>query len=142
MMKSGKWPLALALLLLGSAIGLFAGMVIGGAVNAGKWFNLSPWLLWGVPAAKIAFEIAQALTIGGLVFMAFALSPKSPAFSRALSFIAFAAAVWAISGTAYLFLTYLNISGGLFSLDNTFFDQFWIFLTRHAWFSKFNSNSI
>lgn len=129
MMKSGKWLLALALLLLGSAIGLFAGMVIGGAVNAGKWFNLSPWLLWGVPAAKIAFEIAQALTIGGLVFMAFALSPKSPAFSRALSFIAFAAAVWAISGTAYLFLTYLNISGGLFSLDNTFFDQFWIFLT-------------
>lgn len=129
MMKSGKWPLALALLLLGSAIGLFAGMVIGGAVNAGKWFNLSPWLLWGVPAARIAFEIAQALTIGGLVFIAFALSPKSPAFSRALSFIAFAAAVWAISGTAYLFLTYLNISGGLFSFDNTFFDQFWIFLT-------------
>lgn len=129
MIKSAKWPIALVLLLTGSAIGLYLGMVVGGAANPSGLIDVGPWLRWVTPATRIVFEVAQALAIGGLVFMAFALSAKSPAFHRAVGIVAFSAAVWAIAGTGYLFLTYLNITGGLFSLDNLFFDQFWIFLT-------------
>jgi len=129
MNKSAKWPLAITLLLLGSGLGLIVGMFVGGAASPTGLIEISPWLRWGAPAVRILFEISQALTIGGLVFTAFALQPKSPAFLRTLSFVAVAASTWALAGTGYLFLTYLNITGGVFSLDNTFADQFWIFLT-------------
>ena len=129
MIKSGKWPIALTLLLLGSGIGLYIGMTVGGAANIRAYFNIPLWLIWGAPLAKVIFEIAQALTIGGLVFTSFALEAKSPAFPRAIKFISTAAVIWALAGTSYLFLTYLNINGGFFNLDNAFFDQFWIFLT-------------
>lgn len=129
MNKSSSWPIALILLLLGSGLGLYIGMTVGGGADTGGWFNVGPLLIWGTPALKVGFEIAQAITIGGLVFIAFALPSKSPAFPSAIKFVSYAAATWAVIGTAHLFFTYLTINGGVFNFDNSFFDQFWIFLT-------------
>ena len=129
MKTSTRWPLAITLLLIGSGLGLLIGMFVGGAANPPGLIDASIWLRWAAPGARVIYDIAQALTIGSLVFAAFALSPNKPALARLLSFTAVAASFWAFAGTAYLLFTYLNITGTGISLDSSFADQFWIFLT-------------
>lgn len=129
MNTSARWPIALTLLLIGSGLGLLIGMFVGGAANPPGLLDTSIWLRWVAPIARVLYDVSQALTIGSLVFAAFSLAPKQPAFARVTSFSAVSAALWALSGTAYLLFTYLNITGTDISLDSSFADQFWIFLS-------------
>ncbi|NDC19051.1 MAG: copper transporter [Microbacteriaceae bacterium] len=74
-------------------------------------------------------DVAEAITIGSLIFTAFALVPGTKAFTSTLLAAALSAGVWALAGTAYLVTTYLAITGSPLSLDQTFGDQFYIFVT-------------
>ena len=120
----------IALLLLGSAVGLIAAMFIGGAAAPSLLGDTGPFLRWAPPALKGIVDLAQAISIGTLVFTAFALTQKTRAFSLGIGLAAVSSAVWALAGSAYLLVTYMAISGSAFSLGTTFADQFYIFLTQ------------
>lgn len=119
----------LSLLLLGLAVGLIVGMFVGGAAAPNALGDVGDSLRWITPALRSVNDLAEAVTIGSLVFAAFALEAKSKAFTKTISLAASSAAVWALAGTAYLVSTYLAISGSEISLDKSFADQFYIFLT-------------
>jgi putative copper resistance protein D len=119
----------LSLLLLGLAVGLIVGMFVGGAAAPNALGDVGDSLRWITPALRSVNDLAEAVTIGSLVFAAFALEAKSKAFTKTISLAAASAAVWALAGTAYLVSTYLAISGSEISLDKSFADQFYIFLT-------------
>jgi len=119
----------LSLLLLGSAVGLVVGMFVGGAAAPSALGDVGNSIRWITPALRSINDLAEAVTIGSLVFAAFALEAKSKAFTKTVSLAATAAAVWALAGTAYLVTTYLAITGSQFSFEKTFADQFYIFIT-------------
>jgi putative copper resistance protein D len=127
--KSTKLTLAFILLALGLALGIVVGMFVGGAAAPSQLGDVGDLLRWGAPALRGLTDIAEAVTIGSLVFAAFALSSRTRAFSRTLVVAAVSAAVWAVAGTAYLFATYLAITGSALSLDQKFADQFYIFIS-------------
>jgi len=119
----------LSLLLLGLAVGLVVGMFVGGAAAPSALGDVGNSIRWLTPSFRSISDLAEAVTIGSLVFAAFALEAKSKAFTKTVSLAATAAAVWALAGTAYLVATYLAITGSQFSLDKSFADQFYIFIT-------------
>jgi putative copper resistance protein D len=119
----------LSLLLLGLAVGLVVGMFVGGAAAPSALGDVGNSIRWLTPAFRSLNDLAEAVTIGSLVFAAFALEAKSKALSKTVSLAATAAAVWALAGTAYLVNTYLAITGSQFSFDKSFADQFYIFIT-------------
>jgi len=120
----------IALLLLGSAVGLIAAMFIGGAASPSLLGDTGPFLRWAPPALKGLVDLAQGISVGTLVFTAFALTQKTKAFSLGVGLAAISSAVWALAGSAYLVVTYMAISGSSFSFGKTFADQIFIFLTQ------------
>ncbi len=119
----------LSLLLLGLAVGLVVGMFVGGAATPSSLGDVGETLRWVTPALRSVSDLSAAVTIGSLVFAAFALEAKSKAFTKTVSLAAGASAVWALAGTAYLISTYLTITGSQFSFEKSFADQFYIFIT-------------
>ena len=119
----------LSLLLLGSAVGLVVGMFVVGAAAPSALGDVGNSIRWITPALRSINDLAEAVTIGSLVFAAFAQEAKSKAFTKTVSLAATAAAVWALAGTAYLVTTYLAITGSQFSFEKSFADQFYIFIT-------------
>jgi putative copper resistance protein D len=124
-----KVPSAIVLILLGSAVGLVVGMFLGGSATAVSLADTGPLLRWLTPTLRILMDVSQGIAIGGLVLIGFALTAKTQAFRKSLNLVAISSAIWALSGTAYLIVTYLNISGSTFSLEQSFADQFYIFVT-------------
>lgn len=120
----------IALLILGSSVGLILGMFIGGAAAPSSLGDTGPFLRWAPPALKGIVDLTQGISIGTLIFTAFALTPKTKAFGKGIGLAAVASAIWALAGTAYLLVTYMAISGSNFSFGKTFADQFYIFLTQ------------
>ena len=127
--KTTKLAIAATLLCLGLALGIIVGMFVGGAAAPSELGDVGDLLRWGAPSLRGLSDVAEAVTIGSLVFAAFALSAGTKAFSKVLLAAAISAGVWALAGTAYLVATYLAITGSPLSLDQKFGDQFYIFLT-------------
>ena len=127
--KTTKLAIAVTLLCLGLALGIIVGMFVGGAAAPSDLGDVGDLLRWGAPSLRGLSDVAEAVTIGSLVFTAFALSAGSKAFSKVLLAAAVSAGVWALAGTAYLVATYLAVTGSPLSLDQKFGDQFYIFLT-------------
>jgi putative copper resistance protein D len=127
--KSTKLALYFILLMLGLALGLLVGMFVGGAATPSELGDVGDLLRWSAPSLRGINDVAEAVTIGSLVFAAFALVPGTKAFTATLLTAAMSAGVWALAGTAYLVTTYLAITGSPLSLDQTFGDQFYIFVT-------------
>lgn len=127
--KSTRLTLAFILLMLGLALGLLVGMFVGGAATPSELGDVGDLLRWSAPSLRGINDVAEAITIGSLVFAAFALVPGTKAFNSTLLAAALSAGVWALAGTSYLVTTYLAITGSPLSLDQTFGDQFYIFVT-------------
>jgi len=115
--------------MLGLALGLLVGMFVGGAAAPDELADMGDLLRWSAPSLRGINDVAEAITIGSLIFTAFALVPGTKAFTSTLLAAALSAGVWALAGTAYLVTTYLAITGSPLSLDQTFGDQFYIFVT-------------
>jgi len=127
--KSTRLTLTFILLMLGLALGLLVGMFVGGAAAPDELADMGDLLRWSAPSLRGINDVAEAITIGSLIFTAFALVPGTKAFTSTLLAAALSAGVWALAGTAYLVTTYLAITGSPLSLDQTFGDQFYIFVT-------------
>ena len=104
-------------------------MFVGGAAIPSQLGDVGDALRWSAPSLRGLSDVAEAITIGSLIFTAFALNPGTKAFSRTIFAAAISTAVWALAGTAYLVATYLAITGSELSLDQKFADQFYIFVT-------------
>jgi putative copper resistance protein D len=127
--KTINWVTLTSLLIVGTALGLIVGMFAGGAASPSELGDTGVVLRWGTPAFRSINNIAQAVTIGSLIFIAFSLGEKSKAFTKTLSVAAIAAAVWALSGTAYLLATFLNVTGSQLSAETGFTEQLFVFIT-------------
>ncbi len=127
--KTINWVAVTSLLIVGTALGLIVGMFTGGAASPSQLGDVGEVLRWGTPAFRSINNIAQAITIGSLIFVAFSLGEKSKAFAKTLSVAAIAASVWALSGTAYLLATFLNVTGSELSAEISFTEQLFVFIT-------------
>ncbi|MFM2276854.1 MAG: hypothetical protein RIT12_250 [Actinomycetota bacterium] len=127
--KTINWVAVTSLLIVGTALGLIVGMFTGGAASPSQLGDVGEVLRWGTPAFRSINNIAQAITIGSLIFIAFSLGEKSKAFAKTLSVAAIAASVWALSGTAYLLATFLNVTGSELSAETSFTEQLFVFIT-------------
>jgi putative copper resistance protein D len=127
--KTINWVAVTSLLIVGTALGLIVGMFTGGAASPSQLGDVGEVLRWGTPAFRSINNIAQAITIGSLIFVAFSLGEKSKAFAKTLSVAAIAASVWALSGTAYLLATFLNVTGSELSAETSFTEQLFVFIT-------------
>jgi putative copper resistance protein D len=127
--KTINWVTLTSLLIVGTALGLIVGMFTGGAASPSQLGDVGEALRWGTPAFRSINNIAQAITIGSLIFIAFSLGEKSKAFAKTLSLAAVAASIWALSGTAYLLATFLNVTGSELSAETSFTQQLFVFIT-------------
>ncbi len=127
--KTINWVAVTSLLMVGTALGLIVGMFTGGAASPSQLGDVGEVLRWGTPAFRSINNIAQAITIGSLIFIAFSLGEKSKAFTKTLSVAAIASAVWALSGTAYLLSTFLMVTGSEVSVEASFTQQLFVFIT-------------
>jgi putative copper resistance protein D len=127
--KTINWVAVTSLLMVGTAFGLIIGMFTGGAASPSELGDAGEVLRWGTPTFRSINNIAQAITIGSLIFIAFSLGEKSKAFTKTLSVAAIASAVWALSGTAYLLSTFLMVTGSDISFEASFTQQLYVFIT-------------
>ena len=127
--KTVNWVAVTSLLIVGATLGLIVGMFTGGAATPSQIGDVGEALRWGTPAFRSINNIAQAITIGSLIFIAFSLGEKSKAFTKTLSLAAVAASIWALSGTAYLLATFLNVTGSALSAETSFTEQLFVFIT-------------
>ncbi|WP_374224839.1 cytochrome c oxidase assembly protein [Paenarthrobacter sp. DKR-5] len=145
-------------LLLGLAalvLGLVGGLLFSGAAAARAVSDPGALVRWGLPVAQAVHNIAVAGVIGALVFAVVILprnargarsgragredGPEHPAFTRALSLAAAAAAVWTVSAIAVLVLTYSDIAGQPLSGGQEYTGQLVYYMTDlptgRAWLS-------
>lgn len=121
--------LAFALSLGAALIALLIGLVIGGGAAAVELSDPGTVVRYGQPIAKMVMNFAIAVSVGSLIFAAFALQDKTRLLGKALDLAAFAAIIWAISGAINFLFTYLSISGSGISFENSFGESLWMFAT-------------
>jgi putative copper resistance protein D len=87
---------------------------------------------WAQPIVQSTKNLAMAMTVGSLVFGAWAFSEKSEPLTRLLRRVSYAAIAWTISGAGHILLTYLWVTGSAISLGESFGSGLWMFLTEIA----------
>ena len=86
------------------------------ASEAGALSQTGPAVVWGLPTAKLMFNLAAASSLGSLVLVLYALPPQGKAFDRAMTFAGVAATLWALAGAGMGFLTFHSLANlALFS---------------------------
>ena len=121
--------LAFALSLGAALIALLLGLVIGGGAAASELADPGAVVRYGQPIAKLVMNFATAVSVGSLIFAAFALQDKTRLLGKALDLASFAAVIWAIAGALNFLLTYLYVSGSGISFENSFGESLWMFAT-------------
>ncbi len=87
---------------------------------------------WAQPVVQSVKNLAMAMTVGSLVFGAWAFSEKSEPLTRLLRRVSYAAIAWTISGAAHILLTYLWVTGSSISFGDSFGAGLWMFLSEVA----------
>jgi putative copper export protein/cytochrome c oxidase assembly factor CtaG len=67
-------------------------------------------VIWGLPAAKLVFNIAAAGTVGPLILALFAFPPKGRAFSKALVLAGISAVLWTAAAAVISVLTFHSLA--------------------------------
>lgn len=111
MKKSRTKPVAAAAMILGC--GLLA-LFVAYSTEAGKEAALldrtGAAVIWGLPVAKLVFNVAAAGTVGPLVLTLFALPPKGKAFTKALVVAGISAVLWTAAAAAISVLTFHSLA--------------------------------
>jgi putative copper resistance protein D len=123
-----KSLLAIALVALGAITSIFIGLIFGGATLPLPFSDPGPVVRWGSPIAKLVMNLSMAVTVGTLVFSAYAANKQERDELRPVA--AWGSALWLISGAAYFVLTYLSASGTQISFGQEFSDGLWLFATQ------------
>ncbi len=101
-------------------IALLIGLVVGGGAEAPLVADPGAVVRYGLPIAKVAFNLSAAVTLGALLLALFALRPASVEFHRALDVAAGASALWTATAAANALLVFLSVYLEPFSLDERF----------------------
>lgn len=120
--------LAIALVSLGAVLSVYLGLIFGGAINPLPFSDPGPVVRWGSPIAKLVMNLAMAVTVGTLVFSAFAANQSERDQLRPVA--AWGSTLWLLSGGAYFVLTYLSASGSQLSFGPEFSQSLWLFATE------------
>jgi cytochrome c oxidase assembly factor CtaG/putative copper export protein len=116
---------------LGVLLAALVGLAIGGGAAALEFSDPGPIIRFGVPLAKGLMNIAMAVSIGSLVFAAFAASDKSVVLRKLLNLTSAGAAVWAIAASVHFVLSFVSVSGAELSrLEQTFSQGLWVYATE------------
>jgi cytochrome c oxidase assembly factor CtaG/putative copper export protein len=115
---------------LGVLLAVLVGLAIGGGAAALEFSDPGPIIRFGVPLAKGLMNIAMAISIGSLVFAAFAANDKSAVLRKLLNLASAGAAVWAIAASVHFVLSFVSVSGAAFSLEQTFSQGLWVYATE------------
>ncbi len=129
LISTKRASVAFALSIGAGVIALIAGLLIGGGAAATALADAGELVRIGQPITKVILNFSMAVSVGTLVFAAFAIADKSPLLAKALDLAAAAAVVWAVTGALNFLLTYLVISGSSISTDATFGESLWMFAT-------------
>ena len=119
---------ALLALLAAGILSLVWAYIYGGGADPGLLDRAGPAVTWGLPAAKMLFNLASAGTIGALVLAAFALPHGGTAYHRALQFAGWSAGVWAGAAAVHTSASFLLLANRAptAGLD----EAFWMYLAR------------
>ena len=115
---------------LGVLLAVLVGLAIGGGAAALQFSDPGPVIRYGVPLAKGLMNIAMAISIGSLVFAAFAANDKSAVLRNLLNLASAGAAVWAIAASVHFVLSFVSVSGAALSLEQTFSQGLWVYATE------------
>jgi cytochrome c oxidase assembly factor CtaG/putative copper export protein len=115
---------------LGVLLAVLVGLAIGGGAAALEFSDPGPIIRFGVPLAKGLMNIAMAISIGSLVFAAFAAGDKSAVLRKLLNLTSAGAAVWAIAASVHFVLSFVSVSGAAFSLEQSFSQGLWAYATQ------------
>jgi cytochrome c oxidase assembly factor CtaG/putative copper export protein len=111
MKKSRTKPVAAAAMILGC--GLLA-LFVAYSTEAGKEAALldrtGAAVIWGLPVAKLVFNVAAAGTVGPLILALFALPPKGKAFSKAVVLAGMSAVLWTAAAATISVLTFHSLA--------------------------------
>ncbi|PJJ65340.1 putative copper resistance protein D [Compostimonas suwonensis] len=118
-----------AVLLAVAIVSMVLALSYGGAADPLALRDAGPVVRWGLPAAKLMVNLGAAGTIGALVLVCFALTPKKPEFNKALDIAAGSAAVLTVAAAGTGFFTFLKVTGSSFSTDPAFGDKLSFFIT-------------
>ncbi len=116
------------ILLAVALVSLVAALRFGGGAAPGALSDPGAVVRWGLPVAKLLFDLGEAVTLGALVLAVIAFSREEPAYGAALDLAAGASAVWAVASLASSLFDYVSV-GATFSLDSRFGDGYADFLT-------------
>ena len=130
LLSTKRASVAFALSIGAGVIALVIGLIIGGGAAATALADAGELVRIGQPITKVILNFSMAVSVGTLVFAAFAIADKSPLLGKALDLAAGAAVVWALAGALNFLLTYLVISGSSISTDATFGESLWMFATE------------
>jgi len=92
---------------LGVLLAVLVGLAVGGGAAALQFSDPGPVIRYGVPLAKGLMNIAMAISIGSLVFAAFAANDKSAVLRNLLNLASAGAAVWAIAASVHFVLSFV-----------------------------------
>ena len=119
-----------AFTLLALTLGVVVALQIGGAANELLLADPGAVVRWGLPIATAITQASMAVTVGALIFAAFALPNKSAALSQTLNISAVAASLWFFAGTLQFLFTYLSVTGLAISASQDFGAQLLLFATQ------------
>ncbi|WP_458781299.1 cytochrome c oxidase assembly protein [Arthrobacter sp. D3-16] len=109
-MSLGTRVMATLVLLAAGLLSLVWAYVYGGGADTGLLDRAGPAVTWGLPAAKLVFNLASAGTIGALVLAAFALPHRGSAYERALRLAGWWAVVWAGAAAVHTSASFLLLA--------------------------------
>ena len=115
---------------LGVLLAVLVGLAVGGGAAALQFSDPGPVIRYGVPLAKGLMNIAMAISIGSLVFAAFAANDKSAVLRNLLNLASAGAAVWAIAASVHFVLSFVSVSGAELSIEQTFSQGLWVYATE------------
>jgi putative copper resistance protein D len=112
----------------GGALALVVGLAVGQGAAEQLLVDPGPGVRYVLPIAMLLLRIASSLTLGALLFAAFALPANHPAYEKTLQIAAVAAGVWTLASAAASFLTFQSVYLEQVSLDNRFGNLLGLFL--------------
>ena len=119
-----------AALLIVALVATVLALLVGGGAEAPLVIDPGPVVRWGLPIAKLIFNLGVATALGSLVLALFGLSSAKPEFDRALDVAAAGAAVWTVAAAASAFFSFTTIYNTAPSLDERYGEALGTFLTE------------
>ncbi|MDQ0617856.1 cytochrome c oxidase assembly protein [Arthrobacter globiformis] len=111
MKNSRTKPVAAAAMILGCGLlALFIAYSTGAGQEAALLDRTGAAVIWGLPVAKLIFNVAAAGTVGPLILALFALPPKGRAFSKALGIAGVSAVLWTAAASVISVLTFHSLA--------------------------------